>query len=45
MFAIDRLRALGRPSRLVLTTLLGLSVAGIALAADTNSPEDRVRLF
>ena len=45
MFAIDRLRALGRPSRLVLTTLLGLSVAGIALAADTNSPEDRVRLL
>ena len=45
MSAIDRIRTLARPSRLVLTTLLGLSVAGIALAADTNSPEDRVRLL
>lgn len=45
MSAIDRLRALARPSRLVVTTVLGLSVAGIALAADTNSPEERVRLL
>lgn len=45
MSAIDRLRALGRPSRLLIATALGLSVAGIALAADTNSPEDRVRLL
>lgn len=43
MSAIDRLRALARPSRLAFTTILGLSVAGIALAADTNAPEDRVR--
>ncbi len=46
MFAIDRLRALGRrPSRLMIATVLGLSVAGIALAADVNSSEDRVRLL
>jgi len=43
MFAIDRLRVLARPSRLVAATALGLSIAGIALAADTSSPEDRVR--
>lgn len=46
MFAIDRLRALGRrPSRLMIATMLGLSVAGISLAADVNSSEDRVRLL
>ncbi|MDE8652850.1 DsbC family protein [Novosphingobium album (ex Liu et al. 2023)] len=43
MSAIDRLRLLARPSRLMAATVLGLSVAGIALAADTSSPEDRVR--
>jgi len=43
MFAIDRLRGLVRPSPLVAATVVGLSVAGIALAADTSSPEDRVR--
>ena len=43
MSAIDRLRVLARPSRLMAATVLGLSVAGIALAADTSSPEDRVR--
>ncbi|OYW86319.1 MAG: disulfide bond formation protein DsbC, partial [Sphingobium sp. 32-64-5] len=45
MSAIDRLRALARPSRLVVTALLGLSAAGIALAADTTSPADQVRLL
>jgi len=43
MSAIDRLRILTRPSRLALATAVGLSVAGIALAADVSSPEDRVR--
>ncbi|OYW88144.1 MAG: disulfide bond formation protein DsbC [Sphingobium sp. 32-64-5] len=43
MSAIDRLRVLSRPSRLMAATVVGLSIAGIALAADTSSPEDRVR--
>jgi thiol:disulfide interchange protein DsbC len=43
MSAIERLGRLGRPSRLVLSTLLGLSVAGMALAADARHPEDEVR--
>lgn len=43
MSAIDRLRVFSRPSRLMAATVLGLGIAGIALAADTSSPEDRVR--
>lgn len=43
MSAIDRLRGLVRPSRLMAATVLGLGIAGIALAADTSGPEDRVR--
>ncbi|KKW90415.1 DsbC family protein [Sphingobium chungbukense] len=43
MFAIDRVRSLTRRSRLLVAAVAGLSLAGIALAADTDSPEDRVR--
>jgi thiol:disulfide interchange protein DsbC len=43
MSATDRLRALARPSRLAIATLVALSAAGIALAADVAKPEDRVR--
>lgn len=45
MSAIDRMRALARPSRLLLVTVTGLSLAGIALAADLGGPEERVRLL
>lgn len=47
MFAIDRLgglRTLARPSSLMLAATV-LSVAGIALAADVQKPEDKVRLL
>lgn len=43
MSAIDRLRRMARPSRLVVATVLGVSAAGIALAADMHGLEDRVR--
>ncbi|ATI80552.1 DsbC family protein [Sphingobium yanoikuyae] len=43
MSAIDRLRRAARSSRMAIATLLGLGIAGIALAADTNGLEDQVR--
>lgn len=43
MSAIDRVRRLARPSYVLIPAALGLSVAGIALAADTSNPEDQVR--
>lgn len=43
MFATDRLRPLKRPSWLAAAAVVALSAAGIALAADVSSPEDRVR--
>src|SRR3546814_8054934 len=43
MSAIDRIRSLTGRSRLLVATAGGLSLAGIALAADASSAEDRVR--
>jgi len=43
MSAIERVCRLARPSRLAVAAALGLSVAGIALAADTSNPEEQVR--
>lgn len=43
MSGIDRVRRWARPSRVMISAALGLSVAGIALAADTGKPEDQVR--
>ena len=43
MSVTDRLRSLTWRSRLLVATVTGLSLAGIALAADASSAEDRVR--
>src|SRR3546814_1230564 len=43
MSAIDCIRSLTRRSRLLVAAAAGLSLAGIALAADASSAEDRVR--
>lgn len=43
MSEINRVRFLARPSRLVAAAIVGLSIAGIALAADISRPEDEVR--
>lgn len=43
MFAIERMRRMARPSHMLIPALLVSSIAGIALAADTSKPEDRVR--
>ena len=43
MSVTDRLRSVTRRTRFLVAAAAGLSLAGIALAADTGSPEDRVR--
>src|SRR3546814_15995050 len=43
MSAIDCIRSLTRRSRLLVAAAAGLSLVGIALAADASSAEDRVR--
>lgn len=45
MSVIDHLRRAVRPSRLAPATVLSLSVAGIALAADTSDGADRMRVL
>ena len=45
MSVTDRLRSLTWRSRLLVGTVAGLSLAGIALAADASGAEDRVRVL
>ena len=45
MSVTDRLRSLTWRSRLLVGTVAGLSLAGIALAADASDAEDRVRVL